>query len=137
MNQSVFFKLLYPLVCVLALMVFSQSSWAQELKRVPNAKETPIVRKEIKRTEVTKQESYPQTISVQLGSPQVVHDSAYYVLEIKRLEDQIKAIDQKVLVVQSDPNSDTEAKKNGWYDQMNATKQQLVIQCETYKTYLK
>lgn len=127
----------YPLACVLALMVFSQTSWTQQLKSVPNAKEAPVVRKEIKRTEITQQESYPQTISVQQGNPQVVHDSVYYAQEIRRMEDQIKAIDQKVVAVQSNPDTDAEAKNNGWYDQMNATKQQLVLQCETYKAYLK
>jgi len=118
-------------------MVFSQTSWTQQLKSVPNAKEAPVVRKEIKRTEITQQESYPQTISVQQGNPQVVHDSVYYAQEIRRMEDQIKAIDQKVVAVQSNPDTDAEAKNNGWYDQMNATKQQLVLQCETYKAYLK
>lgn len=121
------------------LVVGFQSNpiFAQQIKRVATTKQIPTVRKEIERTEVTQKETYPQTISVQQGNPQVVHDAAYYQAEITRMEDQIKAIDQKIIQVQSDPVSDAEAKKNGWYEQMSQTKEQLSKHCETYKAQLK
>lgn len=128
------------LIIALTLLVvgfLSTPLLAQQIKRIPTSKQVPTVRKEIERTEVTQKEEYPQTISVQQGNTQVVHDAAFYQAEITRIEDQIKAIDQKISQVQSDPVADAEAKKNGWYNQMNQTKQQLTTQCQTYKAQLK
>ena len=133
-NFNVFFL---AVLTLLALTLQSHAVFAQQVKRVSTSKQIPTVRREIQRSEVTQKESYPQTISVQQGNPQVVHDAAFYQSEISRMEDQIKAIDQKVILVQSDPDADAEAKKNGWYDQMNLTKDQLSNQCETYKALLK
>jgi hypothetical protein len=137
MNRKNYNPSLFIALTLLVVGFLSTPLLAQQIKRVPSTKQVPTVRKEIERTEVTQKEAYPQTISVQQGNTQVVHDSAFYQAEITRLEDQIKAIDQKISQVQSDPVADAEAKKNGWYNQMNQTKQQLFNQCQTYKAQLK
>ena len=137
MNCKNFIASFFTFLTLLLVAFYSEPLFAQQIKRVPASKQIPTVRKEIERSEVTQKETYPQTISVQQGSPQVVHDAAFYQAEIKRMEDQMKAIDQKIVQVQSDPVTDAEAKKNGWYEQMILTKQQLSDQCEMYKAHLK
>jgi hypothetical protein len=137
MNGKNFNTFCFTVLTLLVVAFHSEPLFAQQIKRLPTTKQIPTVRKEIERTEVTQKETYPQTISVQQGTEQVVHDAAFYQAEITRLEEQMKAIDQKIIQVQSDPVSDVEAKKNGWYEQMILTKQQLSNQCETYKAQLK
>lgn len=41
-------------------------------------------------------QNYPITISIKKGEEQVVHDQNFYQSEIKRIDDHIKAIDDKI-----------------------------------------
>lgn len=69
---------------------------------------------------------YPLTISKKAGHEQVVHDGAYLLQELQRIEYNIYAIDDKIKNVSNDPEKKDWAEKNGWFEQMNNQKAILI-----------
>lgn len=63
-----------------------------------------------------------QTISVQKGQQQVVHDKAYFEQKIQDIDVILSAIDEKVKFVQSNEEEHKLALENGWYKQMDESK---------------
>jgi NAD/NADP transhydrogenase alpha subunit len=76
--------------------------------------------KEIKKSKGT------VTISKRAGQPQQVHDAAYYQKEIVIIDDNLTAIDQKIVSVNNDPQEKQLAESQGWFDNMELIKQQLI-----------
>lgn len=81
-------------------------------------------------------QQYPITISKKAGEAQVLHDEHYFLTEIKRIQSHISAIDHKVSVVSNDPVEKERAEKDGWFDQMNSIKKDLLVQKQQFSNLL-
>ena len=68
---------------------------------------------------------YPITYSKKSGEAQIVLDKSYYEKELIRIDQHIAAIDLKVSSISSDQNEKEKAESQGWFDQMNSTREEL------------
>lgn len=68
---------------------------------------------------------YPITYSKKSGEAQIVLDKSYYEKELIRIDQHIAAIDLKVSSIRSDQNEKEKAESQGWFDQMNSTREEL------------
>ena len=67
------------------------------------------------------------TISKRAGEPQRVHNEAYYLEEIAKIDNNLAAIDQKIALVNADPAEKQLAIANGWFQDMANIKTDLQL----------
>ena len=80
---------------------------------------------------------YPITYSKKSGEAQIVLDKSYYEKELIRIDQHIAAIDLKVSSISSDQNEKEKAESQGWFDQMNSTREELKAEREQILLKLK
>jgi len=76
------------------------------------------------------------TISKRGNNPQRIHNQAYYQEEIAKIDNNIAAIDQKVALVNADPQEKLSAEANGWFQDMENIKNDLLIKKTTLQEKL-
>lgn len=119
-----------------SLIIFSfslQSALCQEVTRTPER----TIHKEIRSVQETKENAASisnssqtnhqseQTYSVDRYGVQRQHDKAYYQEKLAELDELVQAIDVKVDYVNSNPEERTKATENGWFRDMETTKERL------------
>lgn len=67
------------------------------------------------------------TISKRANEPQRVHNQAYYTEEIAKIDGNILAINQKIVLVNADPQEKQLAEANGWFQDMDKIKNDLLL----------
>ncbi len=123
------------LVLTVTLFGFSLHTHAQE-KSVARSLDTTLkvsqkkspTHFEQQQTISAESRDYPIRISKKAGEEQVVHNEDYLRKELERIDLHIKAIDTKVASVNSDPAKRAKAEAEGWFAQMNSTKESLLIE---------
>ncbi len=118
------------------LIIFSfslQSANCQESTKTPGR----TIHKEIRSVQETKENSTSignspqvnqqseQTYSVDRYGVQRTHDKAYYQEKLTELDELVQAIDVKVDYVNANPEERAKATENGWFRDMEATKERL------------
>ncbi|MBC9811673.1 hypothetical protein H9Y05_04210 [Crocinitomicaceae bacterium CZZ-1] len=119
-----------------SLIIFSfslQSALCQEVTRTPER----TIHKEIRSVQETKENAASisnssqtnhqseQTYSVDRYGVQRQHDKAYYQEKLAELDELVQAIDVKVDYVNSNPEERAKATENGWFRDMETTKERL------------
>lgn len=76
------------------------------------------------------------TISKKAGEEQVVHNDAYYLDQISKIDQHINSINVKIAHVKSDEAENTKALKSGWFDSMDNTLVRLNEKKASFQTKL-
>lgn len=118
------------------LIIFSfslQNAICQETTRTPER----TIHKEIRSAQETKENSTnssnssqvnqqsEQTYSVDRYGVQRTHDKTYYQEKLVELDELVQAINVKVDYVNSNPEERAKATENGWFQDMEVTKERL------------
>jgi len=78
-----------------------------------------------------------QSYSITSGQQQITLDKNYYLAQIEDLKTLIQAIDEKVQYVKNDPESNSIALSNGWYQNMEDRKKEAREMIESYEAKIK
>ncbi len=70
---------------------------------------------------VSKSQNKTIIISKKAGEEQVVHNDAYYLDQISKIDQHINSINVKIAHVKSDEVENTKALESGWFDSMDNT----------------
>ena len=70
---------------------------------------------------LTKSVNETVMISKKAGEEQVVHNDAYYLDQISKIDQHINSINVKIAHVKSDEVENTKALESGWFDSMDNT----------------
>ena len=131
------------LITVLSLVIscaaFSQENVGSDVRSDEKKELSPkptTVQHEAIPTKEKRVSSGSVTISKKAGEPQKVHDAAYYQNEIAIIDNNINAIDQKVAWVNNNPQEKQQAEANGWFDNMEKIKQELITKKSTLQQKL-
>ena len=117
---SIFF--LFGLGCI---PLYAQETVEDKIVKKSELPQTRSVEKSRTSTAKGSDSKQSTTISVRPGEVQVVHDNAYYLAEIDKIDHQIEMIDQKIDFVNSSPEEKAKATESAWFDQMEAIKSDL------------
>ena len=85
---------------------------------------------------VTKSQKKSVTISKKAGEEQVVHNDAYYLDQISKIDQHINSINVKIAHIKSDEAENTKALNSGWFDSMNNTLVRLNEKKASFQTKL-
>ena len=128
-NTAMKKNLLTVLSLTACLTAFSQEEVNPTLRNTGATEQSPApstISPVVIPTKVVSQ-SKSVTISKRAGQPQRVHNEAYYLEEIAKIDNNLAAIDQKIALVNADPNEKQLALTNGWFQDMENIKNDLKL----------
>ncbi len=93
-------------------------------------KRTPTPLKLVQEKTSSSNSSYPITYSKKPGENQIILDKAFYQKELIRIDQHIKAIDNKCAYINSNPEEKIKAQESGWFEKMSSTRTRLTEERE-------
>lgn len=111
-----------PLMLLIALIGYSQEQTNPRLENVI----APAAVESNSRPERIVQKNTTVTISKRAGEDQQLHDDAYYLKEIEKINNHLAAIQIKTDYVNADPAEKAIAESEGWFVDMENVKNQLL-----------
>lgn len=123
-------ELMNRILFVVLVLIIQANAFCQEDKKTPNRTVSSIkTEKEESPTaygvQNTEQQNFPVTISVNQFGEQITHDKKYFQDKVVHIDELLIAIDTKIEYVKANPSEHSLATQNGWYENMETTKEKL------------